>query len=186
MLPSLEEKEQKEQLISLIIEIKWHIPLYLESNQQKDHGFFHFHHKHGTPGQNRAHHFLNSLIDIENSVAKILINSTIPSSDFEIKLINEVRSFAAKTGEYRNYSGRINVHNNSCLSYILRALNEFYNNFGASIQSNILKEFAKHLSQRRQYITPTTIFSRGEDNETERLRVKTRLINLQDTTIDSW
>ena len=187
LLPSLEEKEKKEQLVLLIAKLKIYILLYIESSQQKDHGFFHFHHKHGRSGQDRARYILNSLNNIIKHAVETLINSDISSSDFEIQLIKELKAFAAKTGNYRNFSGGINVYNNSCLSYILRALNEFYSNYSCSIQSNILKEFAKYLSQCRIEISPTTIFSRGQfDNEEERRRLKNRLIALQDNIINSW
>ena len=66
-------------------------------------------------------------------------------------------------------------------------MDELYRTQGIAIQSNILKEFAKYLSQRQTEIATTTIFSRGRcDNETERTRLKNRLIALQDNMINSW
>ena len=181
------EIEKKEHLILLIDKLKIPIILYIESSQQKDHSFFHFHHKHGRSGRDRARHILNFLSQIEYEVTQVLTDSNRSSSNFEIQFINELRSFAAKTREYRNFSGSINVSNNSCLSYILRALDELYRTQGIAIQSNILKEFAKYLSQRQTEIATTTIFSRGRcDNETERTRLKNRLIALQDNMINSW
>ncbi|WP_150468199.1 hypothetical protein [Francisella sp. SYW-9] len=187
LLPSLEEKdkekEKKKHLLRLIDKLIKDIGAYIAYNEQANHGFFHFHHKHGRSGRDRARCISEALINIKDE-----INSTIPlSSNFEIRLINELRSFANKTGSYKKFSGSINIHHNSCLSYILRALNSFYNDFGRSIQSSILKEFVKYLSQRKQEVRPTTIFrTGGNDDKAERTRLKNRLIDLKDNTINSW
>lgn len=148
LIPSLEDKEsykennkeKKERLVLLIGELVISVAECVKYNITKDYSLFNSRNQHRKTRHDRATTFSQAMNNLSEEVVDVLIDqdNTIQSSDFEIKLIKELISFAGDTGKYVNHSGDINVNEHSCLSYIIRALNSIYIRPGNGIQSKIL------------------------------------------------
>lgn len=82
-----------------------------------------FNTSHQKSGYNRAIFFCKKI----NSISHETIISTRNIENIMKYFIKEIYLFATKGAEYRQFGGKINLNNHSAMTYILKALNEFYN-----------------------------------------------------------
>ncbi|MED7819016.1 MULTISPECIES: hypothetical protein [unclassified Francisella] len=109
------------------------ITQYLE-NYDKKNLYYGIIHVHGNSGYNRIMEFYTEI----DSVSIELVNG--PTEEVIKKIINEIKLFANKEGNYKKYSGRINVEDNSGITFIMKGLRNFYQ-LNRNIQSQILINF---------------------------------------------
>ncbi|APC92052.1 MULTISPECIES: hypothetical protein [Francisella] len=140
-----------ENLSSLISQLEKCVEEYISYNEKAKQSIFHFHHRHRQSGLDRANYLLNFLRDLNQKVnASQDSDARLPT--YENQLIQELQSFVSKTGRYRDFTGLIKVHPNSCLTYIIHAL---YTSFGL-VKTDILKDFLHTILHNNNKLHDTT------------------------------
>lgn len=144
--------------IDLVYKVIRSIDIYIAYNARVNHNYFHFYKKHSSDGIIKANNLKERLLQLAEEDGD--------SSD--VYLIRELRSFCNKDDIY-NTSGRINVNDHSCLTYILRSLDLAF--------SKTLKyiPYSEHLNDFYKKITND--YSLSSLNRDDRVRIKRNIIS---------
>jgi len=180
-----ETEDRRMELLALMLAIEGSIRRYINKINVHEKKTGHVDRRHGKSGLARSEHLLNAMREIHLSALRFESGHSL--RDIEISLIKEIRDLSAKAHAYRQIglAGRMNVHDNSLLTYIFEAINAFYENHGALLKSYPLIQFGNYLLiNRKSQVRPTRIYRSGENDEPERFIVKRRLEGLTDVLLD--
>jgi hypothetical protein len=130
-----ELSEAQEEIIYLQNILFQSVAPYLDNYEQSFyHGYFN---RHGSNGHKRVKYFC---VQINSISTESIVNNEISPENAITQIINEIKSFASRSGGYTQYSGRINVNNNSGMTFIMKGLLTFHYLLG-QIESSKLKDF---------------------------------------------
>ena len=150
--------------------------------------------RHSDDGLARAFHFLDRILSYVSELFSPKNMATLSAevcndSDnlfidkIETNIRREIFAFVKKTGKYETIPGAINVKENSCLTYILRALNKFFLKFPyETLCSEAFQEFIMFITNG----SPNALKNKGspwgdrvlflwDDTEATRLHIKMKI-----------
>ncbi|MBK2025369.1 hypothetical protein AB9G23_09660 [Francisella philomiragia] len=179
--------EEKSNLLKLLDSLYKNVEEYIQYS--KSHSSI----WHGESGISRAMTFNKYLQkELVSQLNEEMMNDSFLSRNIEIKLIVNLYHLSRTQGPYKGISGSINVSEHSLMTYIIRALDNYYKN--ATNISPFLANFMRYLNCRDRrgigsrpegFYDEKTVFY-IKDTETERERIRDSISEITQKKVDQW
>ncbi|MFT6834517.1 MAG: hypothetical protein ACJA0H_000548 [Francisellaceae bacterium] len=184
---TVSEELKIEEFLYIIMILELCINDYISNSTALNHNSLHLRHKHGNSGRERAALFLMSLGNMKvRHVANEQDPNALSRKNLEKELIQEIKLFSTKGAHYADFSGSININNNSCFSYIEQGIILFFTHCNFNPSSTILTNFLNAIIPRN--IRHTSIHNNFLESQSKliRLEIKNNINTLTVARIEGW